>query len=147
MDTFHFNPSQKNICEEPRKIKMWFTALVGVLTAGAAGLWIEGAPPGRLKNFLYDLELKPGAKLPAAPQPAKQGPGKTLQEQHHLRRDLALGRAFFPDDDQIGETAARVHSVPKPGEHTLPVNERWGRLARREMRESNKHWSSTVRSR
>ncbi len=91
-------------------------------------MWIEGAPPGRARNLLYDLELKPGVPPPPAPQPEKLGPGKVEQEHHHLKRDLGLGHLYYPTGDEIGPTAARVHPVPKPGEHELPPNERWGRL-------------------
>ena len=77
--------------------------VVGVLCAGAGGLRIEGAPPGRARQFLYDLELKPGVGPPPAPQPAKLGPGKTEQEHHHLKRDLGIGHLY------VGVYEARGH--------------------------------------
>ena len=47
--------------------RSWWIALLTLLTTCSAALWIEGAPPGRLVDYLYDLELKPGrAALPPA---------------------------------------------------------------------------------
>ena len=38
----------------------WFQQLVATLLIGSAALWVEGCPPGRIRDFVFDLEPKPG---------------------------------------------------------------------------------------
>ena len=40
----------------------WFEWLILTLLAGAAALWGEGCPPGRVRDFVFDLEPRPGGR-------------------------------------------------------------------------------------
>ena len=71
----------------------WFQRLVATLLIGSAALWVEGCPPGRIRDFVFDLEPKPGAKRPGMLQPTKLGPGDQMRGRHHLRRDLGQIRS------------------------------------------------------
>jgi len=47
------------------------------------------------------------------------GPGDLRKEAHHLDREMGLGHYEVVEGD-VGETAARIHIVDKPGEEKLP---------------------------
>ena len=61
-------------------------------------------------------------------QPTKLGPGDQKREQHHLKRDIALGHLFFPEGDQISDMTTRVRPVDKPHEKPDECGWLWGRL-------------------
>jgi len=106
----------------------WWAALLLVLLTFSSVLWIEGSPPGRLHRFLFDLELKEGAKVPPSHQPSKLGPGEKLREQYHLRKGLEQAQLVRPLGVDVGEMASRVRVVPKPGEDKSGPDEQLGRL-------------------
>lgn len=106
----------------------WFKILVDVVLEYRETLWLEGAPPGLLKGFVFGLELKPGAKLPDAVQPTKLSPGGIEKGRHHLREGLRKGHLYFPTGSDVGPTSARVRTLSKAGDEKLPVAEQWGRL-------------------
>ena len=106
----------------------WFRRLATLLATFSAALWIDGSPPGVLLTHVFDLTVREGARVPPAAQATRLGPGDQRKEWHHLEREMKLGHYVPATADEPGETASRVHVVPKPGEEKIPEEERMGRL-------------------
>ena len=82
-------------------------------------LVVDGAAPSTIKGDEFDIDLKPGA-IPVRHQLPRLSPQEQLKEQHHVRKEEALGHLSVPTDAKKSEWITKTHIVSKK-------DDEWGR--------------------
>ena len=81
---------------------------------------IDGVAPSVVKDYLFDIELTPGAK-PSRAQLPKLSPAEMQRERFHVEKEEALGHLRVPTDEQKSDWSCRTHIVAKKDD----PNGRW----------------------
>ena len=73
---------------------------------------IDGVAPSIVRDYLFDIELVPGAQ-PSRAQLPKMSPAEMEKERYHIEKEQALGHLRVPTDEQKSDWSCRTHIVSK----------------------------------
>ena len=89
-----------------------FDALKELVTDYSDVIVIDGVAPSIVRDYLFDIELVPGAQ-PSRAQLPKMSPAEMKKEQYHIEKEEALGHLRVPTDEQKSDWSCRTHIVFK----------------------------------